>query len=78
MDDSAIICDEVMESYGGKTKAIPTNSKNEEKTTLKTKNFYYLLAFLLIIISLLIAVSIYCYLIKHRAKQRDLLREVLY
>ena len=70
MDDSAIICDEVMESYGGKTKAIPTNSKNEEKATLKTKNFYYLLAFTLH--------SIYCYLINHRAKQRDLLREVLY
>ena len=35
--------------------------------------FYILLAFLLISIALLIAVSIYCYLIKHRAKQKHLL-----
>ena len=43
-----------------------------------------LLAFLSIIIALLIAVSIYCYLIKYRAKQKHLLpfhdtnNEVLY
>ena len=44
-----------------------------------------LLAFLLITIALLIAVSIYCYLIKYRAKQllqlpytNNELREVLY
>ena len=34
------------------------------------QNFYILLAFLLIAIALLIAVSIYCYLIKYRAKQK--------
>ena len=34
------------------------------------QNFYTLLAFLLIAIALLIAVSIYCYLIKYRAKQK--------
>ena len=36
------------------------------------RNFYILLAFLLITIAL-IAVSIYCYLIKYRAKQKHLL-----
>ena len=35
--------------------------------------FYILLAFLLIIIALLIAVSIYCYLVKYQAKQKHLL-----
>ena len=39
----------------------------------KTQNFYILLAFLLITIGLLTAVSIYCYLIKYRAKQKHLL-----
>ena len=37
------------------------------------QNFYILLAFLLITIALLIAVSIYCYLRKYRAKQKHLL-----
>ena len=46
---------------------------NEEKAACKTQNFYILLAFLLITIALLIAVSIYCYLIKYRAKQKHLL-----
>ena len=53
-------------------KTIPTNF-NEEKVTCKTQNFYIPLAFLLITIALLIAVSIYCYLIKHRTKQKHLL-----
>ena len=39
----------------------------------KIQNFYILLAFLLITIDLLIAVSIYCYLIKYQAKQKHLL-----
>ena len=34
------------------------------------QKFYILLAFLLITIALLISVSIYCYLIKYRAKQK--------
>ena len=38
---------------------------NEKKATCKVQNFYILLAFLLITIALLIAVSIYCYLIKY-------------
>ena len=36
------------------------------------KNFYILLAFLFIIIVLLIAVSIYCYLIKYQEIQKHL------
>ena len=66
MDDSVIMCDEFIE------KAIARNF-NEKKATCKTQNFYILLAFLLITIALLIAVSIYCYLIKYRAKQKHLL-----
>ena len=46
------------------TKTIPRNF-NEKKVTCKTQKFYILLAFLLITIALLIAVSICCYLIKH-------------
>ena len=46
---------------------------NEKKATCKTKNFYILLAFLLITIALLIVFSIYCYLIKHQTKQKHLL-----
>ena len=72
MDDSEIMCDEIIESYDKKTKTIPTNF-NEKKAICKTQNFYILLAFLLITISLLIAVSIYCYLIKYRAIQKHLL-----
>ena len=37
-------------------------------------NFYILLAFLVITISLLIAVSIFFYMIKYRAKQKHLLK----
>ena len=72
MDDSVIMCDEVIEPYNEEaeanlyreTKTIPTNF-NEKKATCKTQNFYILLAFLLITILLLTAVSIYCYLIKY-------------
>ena len=64
MDNSAIMCDEVIESYYEETKTDLTifNGKN---ITYKTQNLYILLAFLLIIIVLLISVSTYCYLIKH-------------
>ena len=76
MDDSAIICDETRDADAKLspkddevTKTIPTNF-NEKKATCKTQNFYILLVFLLITIgSLLIAISIYCSLIKYRAKQ---------
>ena len=72
MDDSAITCDEIIESHDedteaklyDETKTIPTNF-NGKKATCKTQNFNILLAFLLITIGLLITVSIYCYLIKY-------------
>ena len=63
MDDSAIPCDEIIESYVEETKTISTNF-NEKKETCKTQKFYILLAFLLISIAFLITVSIYCYLMK--------------
>ena len=69
MDDSAITCDEIIGSYDEETKAILINF-NEKKTTCKTQNFYILIAFLLITITLLIAFSICCYLIKYRAVQK--------
>ena len=77
MDESAIVCDVVIDANAklspkdndDETKTIPTNF-NKKKVTCKTQNFYILLAFLLITIALLIAVSIYCYLIKYQAKQK--------
>ena len=42
----------------------------EKKATCKTQDFYILLTFLLITIALFITVSIYCYLIKYRTKQK--------
>ena len=70
MDDSVIMCDEVIESQGKNTEAklydqiktVPTNF-NEKKQPVKHKISIF--AFLLITIALLIAVSIYCYLIKY-------------
>ena len=67
MDDSTIICDEVIKSYDEEIKNFPTNF-NEKEVACKTQSFYILLAFLLITMSLLIAVSIYFYFIKYRAK----------
>ena len=52
-----ITCDEIIESYDDKKKAV-----------CKTQNFYILLALLLITITLLITVSIYCYFIKYQRK----------
>ena len=72
MDDLAIICDEVIKWYDEEIKTIPTNF-NEKNMTCKTQSFYILLAFLLITIALLIAVCIYCFVIKYRAKQKHLL-----
>ena len=64
MDDSANTCDEIMEPYNEEIKTIPTNF-DEKKATCKTQNFNVLLAFSLTTIKLLIAVSIYSYLIKY-------------
>ena len=79
MDDSAITCDEIIESrnkdknakakWMGHPKLFNKSNLYEKKATCKTRNLYILLAVSLINISLLIAVSIYCYLIKYHAKQ---------
>ena len=62
MDDSVIRCDKVIGSYDEEI------NFNEKKAIGKTQKFYILLTFLLITIALLIAVSIYCYLIKYQRK----------
>ena len=46
---------------------------NEKSITCRTQNFYIIVTILLITITLLITVSIYCYLIKYPAKQKHLL-----
>ena len=66
------MCNGIIESYDDETKQISTNF-NEEKTTCKLQNFYILVAFIIISIALMIAFSIYCYLIKYQAKQKHLL-----
>ena len=68
VDDSVMTCDKIIEAE--ETKIEQFLVKN---ATSKTKNFCILLVFLLITISLLIAVSIHCYLIKYWAKQKHLL-----
>ena len=72
MDDLAITCNEVIESYDKEAKTNSTNF-NKKKVICKAQNFYILLAFLLITIALLITVSIYCYFRKYQAKQNHLL-----
>ena len=51
MDDSAITCDEIIESYDEETKTIP-KCFNEKKATCKMQNFYISLVFLSISIAL--------------------------
>ena len=74
MDDSAIMCDEVVCD-----KVIWWRNKNYfckfqcKNIICKAQNFYILLAFLLATMVLLIAVSIFCYLINYQAKQKHLL-----
>ena len=69
VDDSAIICG-VIESYAKLSLKDDYEQINfkEKEAICKTKNVYILLVFLLITIVLLIAVSIYCYLIKYQRK----------
>ena len=67
--DNLAICDEVIKSYDEEIKTIPT-SFNEKKVACKIQNFYILLDFLFITIKSLIAVSIYCCLIKYQAKEK--------
>ena len=58
--------DEIIDA---KTKTIPINF-NEKNITCKIQNVYILLTFLLITLVLLIAVSIYCYRIRYKTKQK--------
>ena len=55
MDNSGIIYDEIKDAEDAFRKNV----------ICKTQNFYILVTFLLITITLLIVVSIYCYLIKY-------------
>ena len=78
MDNSVNMCDEYIESYdeeadaeaksNDESRSYDETNFNENKVACKMQNFYILLPFLLIIVVFLIAVSIYCYLIKYRAK----------
>ena len=68
IEDSGIACDEVIEE----TKTILTNF-NEKNIICETKSFCILLTYLIITVALLIVVSIYLYLKKYKAKQKDLL-----
>ena len=63
MDDSAITRDKIIEE---EAKTVTTNF-NEKNALCKIKKFYILITFLLITIALLIAVSIYRYLIEYKA-----------
>ena len=65
IDDLVITCDEIRNAQ--KTKKV-TADFNEKNAICKAKNIYGLLAFLSINIALLIAVSIYCCLIKYQVK----------
>ena len=67
MDDSMILCDEIIKSYDEEIKTILTNF-SEKNVTCKTQNLYVLLAFLLVTTSLLTAISIYFYMIKYLTK----------
>ena len=60
MDNSVIMGNEVTDSYNEEAKTIPTNFSGKKEICLIT-------------IALLIAVSIYYYLIKYQAKQKHLL-----
>ena len=75
MDSSVIMRDEVTESYieDAEAKSHDKTNFNEKKATCKMQDFYVLLTFSLITIALLIAVKIYCYLIKYQAMQNHLL-----
>ena len=70
--DPAIFRDEVIEllDEGIRTITITFCDKN---ITCKAHNFYVILPFLLITIAILIAISVYYYLIKYQAKQKHLL-----
>ena len=70
IDDSVITCDKTIDVE--ETRTVRTNF-NEKNAIFKTKSCYIFLFFLLMAIALFIVVSIYCYLTKYKAKQKDLL-----
>ena len=65
--------DEIIDAEAKLYSRTVQTSFNEKNAICKTKHFYILLAFLLIAIVLLIAFSVYCYLIKYKSKQKYLL-----
>ena len=71
------MCDNVIETTKGvMTKTVPAKitptNPNKKKVVCKMRNFYIILTFLLVTMTFLIVVSIYCF-IKYRAKQKHLL-----
>ena len=72
IEDSVIKCNEIKDaeakSYNEETKTVTANF-SEKKQPAKHKSYIFYLHF----IALLIAVSIYCYLIKYKIKQKHLL-----
>ena len=76
IDDSVITCDEIIKrelSWTTKKQKLFQQILMKKKGTCKTQSFSIFLAFLLITTTLLIAVTIYSYLIKYRAIQKHLL-----
>ena len=65
IDDSVITCDEIIKE---ETKTVTTNF-NEKNAICKTKKNVYFTFLFINCHSLLIAVSIYCYLIKNKGEQ---------
>ena len=71
MNDSTIICDEVTDSYDEEIKTIQTNF-NKKKVTCKLQRFYIFTCIFINYYSIIDSYSvdsIYCYLIKYRAKK---------
>ena len=75
IDDSVTKCNEIIDAdLDAESKSNNEETKSIPKSIIfETQSFYVLHAFLLITIAILIAVSIYCYLIKYKAKQKHLL-----
>ena len=69
---SAIRCDEIIDK-NAEAKSYDATNFNKKKATCQMQKIYILLAFLLITIALFIDVSIFSYLIKYRAKQKQLI-----
>ena len=69
MDDSAITCGEVIE----KTKIVPTNFNEKicKNNNQQNTKFLYFTCLFINYHTLLVTVSIYCYLVKYRAKQKN-------